>query len=229
MTSLIKGIKSGSGAFTAEFRLQSKFKSMPMNNIQPKNRVEEHRTFTDDKLLKLIAKHKDRDALTELYTRYRAQVSRFLQRNVYDASLIDEIYNDVMMALWKQANSFRGDSKVSTWLFGIAYRVQLTHNRKESRHKHGDIDDYKAEDEMEDVAGISEQRAAAESLRAAMAELSDSHRIAIELAYFHGYKTHEIAQIVDCPQNTVKTRLFHARKMLKQVLEAEQSDSVAVE
>lgn len=176
----------------------------------------------DNRLLALIADAHDRLALTELYTRYNLPIRHFLARRMCDPKLIDEIYNDVMLTVWKNAANFRGDSKVSTWLFGIAFRTRQTHSRKENRHSHAGTDELLTNLHTEDDVEIDTQASVRDTIHAALDGLSEQHREVVELAYFHGYSTQEIADIVGCPQNTVKTRLFHARKKLRTIIEDEQ-------
>ena len=175
-------------------------------------RRDEYNTIEDDKLLILIGNKQDRRALAELYERYRQPVGRFLLRGLRESKLVEEIYNDLMLTIWNKANSFRGDSKVSTWIFAIAYRQRLSHSRKESKHEHVGSTELLYALEPEENLMLNE------TIGAALLELSEQHRAVIELSYFHGYSTTEIAAILRCPQNTVKTRLFHARKKLKVTL-----------
>ncbi len=172
-------------------------------------------TIDDRELLTLIAEKRDKQALAELYERYRHSLGGFLRRKLYQDKLVDEVYNDVMMTLWQKADTFRGDSKVSTWIFGIAYRTCLSHSRKETKHTSVSVD-Y----ELEEVADDGES-GLVELLRAAITELSDDHRTVVEMAYFYGNSIAEIAIMMDCPVNTVKTRLFHARQKLKNIMQTE--------
>jgi len=187
--------------------------------IAAKNNGGDYSERSDRELLDSISENRDRAALTELYMRYKLPLGRFLQRQMGGNQLVDESYNDVMLSVWQKANQFKGNSKVSTWIFTIAYRSQLAHVKKESRHKHCDTDDIMDIYTSQKQAEIDNHTRVSENLHAALSELSDDHRSVIELSYFHGYRTVEIADIVRCPQNTVKTRLFHARKKLKEVLE----------
>lgn len=184
--------------------------------------------FSDNELLNLVGESQDRDALTELYNRFKPIIGRFLQRDNCDSKLIGEVYNDVMLAVWRNAKNFRGDSKVSTWLFSISYRIRLAHSRKEWRHKHSYFDELVVEPESENASYIDEPSSQSEAITVAMKELTEPHRVAVELSYFHGYSILEIANIVRCPQNTVKTRLFHARKKLKEALEANKLSEAAL-
>lgn len=173
----------------------------------------------DSVLLKRIAEQQDRQALAELYERYRLAIGSFLRRKLRDAKLIDEVYNDVMFTVWQKADSFRGEAKVSTWLFSIAYRTCLSQSRKEARHTE-QIASEQALDELSDHS-THESSNAVENLRVALSDLSENHRNAVELAYYYGHSISEIALIVDCPENTVKTRLYHARQQLKQQLQTQ--------
>ena len=180
-------------------------------------RRDEYTTIEDDKLLILIGNRQDRSALAELYERYRQPVGRFLLRGLRESKLVEEIYNDVMLTVWNKADSFRGESKVSTWIFAIAYRQRMSHSRKESKHEHA------GQKELQYALEPEENLMLTETIEAAMMELSKQHRAVIELTYFHGYRTTEVAAILRCPQNTVKTRLFHARKKLRATLETDHS------
>lgn len=172
-------------------------------------------SLDDLELLKLIGDERSKVALTELYDRYRHSLGSFVRRKVYQDKLVDEIYNDVMLTVWQKAGKFRGESKVSTWIFGIAYRICMSQSRKEMKHTQNmnevEFDEMPAK-QAEEESDINEQ------LHIATSQLGDKHRQVIELTYFHGHSLIEIAEIMDCPVNTVKTRLFHARKSLKSTL-----------
>ncbi len=174
---------------------------------------------SDDELINLIGAERCRTALTELYNRYRLPLGGFLQRHLSHSKLVEECYNDVMLLVWQHAKDFRGQSKVSTWIFSIAYRAYIATSKKESRHR-----TINSEEAIETVISqrqnemIQRTRMIAD-LRGALADLPRQSRTIIELAYFHGYSINEISKIMDCPQNTAKTRLFYARKKLKAVIE----------
>ncbi len=196
---------------------------MRQNIKQNSNRafdVPAYTEATDDQLLELIARQRDRKALEEFYSRYHFPLRQFLRRHVFEEALIDEVYNDVMMVVWLKAANFKGKSSISTWVFGIAYNTHLKLNSKESRHRYHEL--YDETPRLEEASQRDKQSttAVSETIQAGMAELSGPHQSVIELSYFHGYDTFEISKIVGCPQNTVKTRLFHARKHLKRILES---------
>ncbi len=174
-------------------------------------------SLRDEQLLERIALQRDKLALAELYDRYRHSLGSFLRRKVYQDKLVDEIYNDVMMTVWQKADSFRGESKVSTWIFGMAHRICMSHSRKEMKHTQN-----MTSVEFDEIQSQPNQNEAesemVDQLRIATAKLGENHRTIVELTYFQGHSLSEVAEIVGCPLNTVKTRLFHARQNLKSYL-----------
>lgn len=179
---------------------------------------------SDEQLLIRIGT-KDRAALEELYHRYRRPLSAFLSRKIYANKLVDEAFNDCMFAVWRNAGGFRGDSKASTWIFGIAYRVALTTARKESKHTNNRVDNDPQEYEVAEEYQPSDELN--EDLAQAINTLKEKHKTVIELAYFHDKSLDEVAMIIDVPVNTVKTRLFYARQYLKKYLENMNSEQQA--
>lgn len=191
-----------------------------INSQSKESRYTDH---TDCELVRLIGIEQDPSALTELYNRYRLPLGRFLRRHLRESTLIDECYNDVMLLVWQHAKNFRSESKVSTWVFSIAYRVHIAASKKEKRHRHynsEEVIDMVTSEQQAEVDAISETKT---NLHDALMELPDSSRTVIELSYFHGYSVVEISRIMGCPQNTAKTRLFYARKKLKALIEAQSS------
>ena len=167
----------------------------------------------DKALLQRISEHRDRSALTQLYQAYRRSLGGFLLRRLGSEQLVQETYNDVMFTVWRKAQDFRGDSSVSTWIFGIAFRMCMAALRKEQRHRKHLLEI--PIDQLPEA--VTEQ--STDSLEIELDALADDYRVVIELAYFYGASINEIAEIIDCPANTVKTRLFRARRKLRQTIE----------
>ena len=162
-------------------------------------------------LLAAVA-HRDRGAFADLYRSYQPRLYGYLRRLVANPVLVEEVIDDVMFVVWTDARKFRGQSAVSSWIFGIAYRQALSALRKEGRFQAPLVRD------AETAAPASGPSADLELIRAGLAELSPDHRQVIELTYFCGFTYREIAEISGCPVNTVKTRMFHARRRLKVLL-----------
>jgi RNA polymerase sigma-70 factor (ECF subfamily) len=163
----------------------------------------------------------DRGALRELYDAYHYPVLRFMQRITRSPELAQEGVNDVMLTVWNNSTSFARRSSVSTWIMGIAYHKALkaldSRRRWTSRFGYH-IDDF--EDRIEAAVEPSEHRDLRDSLDRALDTLPPAQRAVVELTYFSGYSYEEIAAIMDCPVNTVKTRMFHARAKLRKTMPA---------
>ncbi|HEV2272384.1 MAG TPA: sigma-70 family RNA polymerase sigma factor [Steroidobacteraceae bacterium] len=163
-------------------------------------------------LLVRIAAH-DSAAMKELYLLYHRRLARFLMRLTTRYDLAEEIINDTFWVVWQHAGDFRGASRVSTWILGIAYRRGLKTLRYAGPPP-ADIE-VEAEAAAEEPARQEELN---EWLDVALRRLPLEQRMVIELAYHVGHSCEEIASIMQCPVNTVKTRMFHARRKLKTLL-----------
>ena len=158
----------------------------------------------------------DRKAFSELYRQFHPRLYGYLLRFLSNPAMVDEVIDDVMFVVWKDARRFRGNAAVSTWIFGIAYRKALTAIRTDRRYQAG-LD---READTEAVAGAEPGALPKhqEWLRAGLRQLSPDHRQVLELTYYGGFSYQEIAEIAGCPVNTVKTRMYHARRRLKVIL-----------
>ena len=177
-------------------------------------------TLSDEALLARIAAH-DEAAFDCFYRRHYRPLLRFLRRVARQPELADEVLSDTMMTVWEKASSFAGRSQVSTWVTGIAYRKAIKRLAQAGRHEtvlDDDADlDALSDDESPEATVMADD--ARQQLSQALLVLSPAHRAVVELAYFHGYSYPEIATLTDCPVNTVKTRMFHARSKLRTALE----------
>lgn len=166
---------------------------------------------SDAALLQRVAAG-DRVAFRCLYDRYRRTLLPFLRRFNRRVDLLDEIVNDTMYAVWCSAKGFRGESRPSTWIHGIAYRQAMKRfARRDSRF------DAALDAEMTVPSG-EEDAERSDWLQAALEELPYEQRAVLELTYFFGHSCQEIADLMCCPVNTVKTRMFHARLKLRERL-----------
>lgn len=156
----------------------------------------------------------DRGAFEELFENYYSRLFAFLFRLTRAHGAAEELANDVMLTLWKDAGRFRGESKVSTWIFGIAYRQALAYLKKRRLSfvsiKDGDamVGETDAQFEREDW------------VRQGIQALPPKQKLTVMLVYFLGLSCEETASASGVPVNTVKTRMFHARKNMKEHLTA---------
>jgi RNA polymerase sigma factor (sigma-70 family) len=179
-------------------------------------------TPDDRELLARIA-GKDLQAFERMYRIYQPRLTRFLTTLLKRPQLIEEVLDDTMMVVWQTAGNFRGSSKPSTWIFAIAYRkAHKAKLRWPDPVEEPEYDNRVSEDPAPDDE-LHHQRLRA-ALMKAMDQLSPDHRAVVDLTYFHGMGYREIAEIVDCPVDTVKTRMFHARRRLKQAIPGSLAD-----
>ena len=175
------------------------------------------RPITSDNELIARVGANDLQAFEKLYRIYQPRLARFLINLLQRPQLVEEVLDDTMMVVWQTADRFRGASKPSTWIFAIAYRKALKAKQRWPDPLPDDGLDLQVSTEPEPDAQLQHRRLA-DALREAMTGLSPDHRAVVDLTYFHGMGYREIAEIVDCPVDTVKTRMFHARRRLKEAL-----------
>lgn len=173
----------------------------------------------------LIARVKQRDvrAFEVLYATYRPKLRRFLSNLIRRPHLVEEVVSDTMMVVWEGIDGFKGDSSLSTWIFAIAYRKA---RRAMSRADEPVSDDERRDQTSdapnpEDAVGNQHKRS---MLLRALNALSADHRAVVDLTYFQELNYREIAEVMACPVDTVKTRMFHARRHLKRILAGDKGD-----
>jgi RNA polymerase sigma-70 factor, ECF subfamily len=185
--------------------------SVPSSNHSPGTSGSSSSNARELELLRQVAAS-DRTAFKELYLIYHRRLARFLMRMTSRHDLIEEVINDTLWTVWLKAGDFRGDSLVSTWIVGITYRRALKALRKQGAARPPLVEEVAI---APDVQLEDENR---EWLGQALAELPLEQRMVIEFSYLLGHSCEEIAQIMQCPVNTVKTRMFHAREKLRRSL-----------
>jgi RNA polymerase sigma-70 factor (ECF subfamily) len=193
-----------------------------LTGARPRAGFEERETPKDARLLERIAA-RDLSAFEQLYRHYQPRLSRFLVNIVNRPQLVEEVLDDTMMAVWTSAANFRGASKVSTWIFAIAYRQGVKARSRWDEPVADPGDDNRASTEAQPDEQLHNNRSH-DALVEAMNELSADHRAVVDLTYFHGLGYREIAEIMGCPVDTVKTRMFHARRKLRRVIAGDAGD-----
>lgn len=173
-------------------------------------------------LMRRIAAGETR-AFEELYRLYHPRLTRFLINILRRPHLVEEALDDTMMVVWRRPGSFTGASKVSTWIFAIAYRTALKALSRldEPQEDTGAERQPSADRDPEQAFG---DRQVQKLLLDAMDRLSSDHRVVVDLTYYHEAGYREIAEIMNCPVGTVKTRMFHARQKLKDLLDGQIED-----
>jgi RNA polymerase sigma-70 factor (ECF subfamily) len=161
-------------------------------------------------LLKSVAGG-DQRAFEVLYRRYYRRLASFLARRIPPSHSADEIINDTLLVVWQHAGEFHYRSQVSTWIFGIAYRVALKSLRKHKLWLRATTADGLT-DPVVDPARTDEQR---QWLTEGLRRLPDKQRLSLVLTYHLGHSIEQVALLTDCPVGTMKARMFHARARLR--------------
>jgi RNA polymerase sigma-70 factor (ECF subfamily) len=159
----------------------------------------------------------DKHAMRALYARHHVRVYRFILRLTNDASMAEDLVSEVFIGAWRQAGGFKSRSQVSTWLMAIARNKALS---ALSQRRDQPLDDEMANsiaDPVDDVETMIEAQDRSAIIRNC---LSSDHREVINLVYYHEKTIEEVAEITQVPKNTVKTRMFYARKSLEKLLTA---------
>ncbi|MEM7426054.1 MAG: sigma-70 family RNA polymerase sigma factor [Pseudomonadota bacterium] len=173
----------------------------------------------DAALIERIAA-RDRLAIQALYGRYQVRLHRFITSLTRNEAIAEELTNETFMEIWRVAGNFEGRSAPSTWIFSIARFKTLSVLRKRSD---AELDEDYAEG-LEDDGDTPEESALKQDkaglIRLCLEQLSAQHREVIDLVYYHEKSVKEVSEIAGVPENTVKTRMFHARKRLSELMQA---------
>jgi RNA polymerase sigma-70 factor, ECF subfamily len=176
---------------------------------------------TSDEVLNGRIANGDRLAMQVLFARHHVRVFRFVVRLVRNETTAEDLISEVFLDVWRQAGRFEGRSAVSTWLLAIARFKALSAMR---RRPDQELDEETAgaiEDPSDDPEVVLEKKDKSVVIRKCLTGLSADHREIIDLVYYHEKSVEEVAEIVGIPENTVKTRMFYARKKLAELLKAE--------
>ena len=177
----------------------------------------------DDAAVALLGRIAARDqaAMAEFYRLFARQVYAFALRQLGQHSEAEDVVVDSMYEVWNSAGSFEGRSLVRTWLFSIARFRLLDRMRRRTPQESVDIDqvaDVLSSDDEGGFAALAQQQRADQVARC-MEKLSPEHRECVHLVFYMEMPLAEVAELQQCPENTVKTRLFHAKRNLKRCLE----------
>jgi RNA polymerase sigma-70 factor (ECF subfamily) len=187
--------------------------------IAAERRLPAAKDNSDETLIAKIASG-NRLAMQVLFARHHARIYRFVLRLLGSEAVAEDITSEVFLGVWRQAHRFEARSAVTTWLLAIARYKALAELRRrpEARSDPGAVD---ASDPADDPEATFAVKHRGEILRNCLTRLSPRHREIIDLVYYHEKSVQEAADILGVPGNTVKTRMFHARKKLSELLEAQ--------
>ncbi len=160
----------------------------------------------------------EEEAFRRLFLRYQAGLVRYLERMLHNLEKAEEVFQETMIEVWKKAKSFDGRSSPATWVYSIARHKAMDRLRQKGEELVDPEEFSHIPNTQPDVSQIVEQKDLAEKIQKVLKRLSQVHREVIELTYYQGYSIEEIAKITGCPEGTVKTRMFNARRQIKELL-----------
>ena len=193
---------------------------------RPNHHAGRNRDIADERLVERVAAG-DRLAMEVLYARHHLRIYRFLLRLVNDAPTAEDLTSDVFLDVWKQADRFERRSQVSTWMLSIARYKAMSALRSRTNDPLNDEIVTKIPDSADTPEVMVQKQNEGTVLRQCLTQLSPAHREVIDLVYYHEKSIAEVAEIIGAPPNTVKTRMFHARKRVAALLDARGFDAAA--
>jgi RNA polymerase sigma-70 factor, ECF subfamily len=174
-------------------------------------------TSSDEIMVERIAAG-NKFAMQALFARHRTSVYRWLLRFVSNETLAEDLLSEVFLDVWRQAARFECRSSVSTWLLSIARHKALSARRRRTDAELDEKIEATVADPADDPEVALQEKNRDELVRRALIRLSPEHRQVIDLVYYHERSVDEVAQILDAPPATVKTRMFYARKKLAELV-----------
>ena len=186
-------------------------------------RLEDYSALDDEELVSLIGA-RDRLALEEFYARYSSPVFSMAMQMLGDAGASEEVTQDAFFNVWRRAASYRSDrGKVSTWLFSIAHHRVIDETRRRRRHEESqsphDVQLLAEQaDEAGDPSGFVIKQMRRSKIKEALSSLRPEQRDVVVFAYYGGLTQSEIAEKLDQPLGTVKTRMRLGLRALKEVM-----------
>ena len=198
----------------------------PVLSKRPSHHAGEHPERSDERLVERVAAG-HRLAMEVLYARHHLRIYRFVLRLVDDAPTAEDLTSDIFLDVWKQADRVEGRSQVSTWMLAIArYKAMSALRRQANDPLDGEIAS-EVPESADNPEVIVHKHHESAVLRQCLTQLSPAHREVIDLVYYHEKSVAEVAEITGVPPNTVKTRMFHARKRIADLLDARGFDAAA--
>lgn len=161
----------------------------------------------------------DERALEELYRTYGQAVFAFIAARMSDRDAAEEVAADTWLGCWRSARTFRENSRVLTWLLGIAKRqVYASTRRKRVTTVRFDEHTEDAPDSAEGPESLALGGAGVETILQALDDLPEELAETVRLAWLHELSYADIAAVTDVPVGTVKSRVSRARRMLQESL-----------
>ena len=179
-----------------------------------------HAHLSDEALVALVARG-DEDALAELYDRVGRVAYGLALRVLRDERHAEDAVQEAFLQVWRSAATFRAErAKASTWILTLVHRRAVDLVRREERRQADPLTDDSAAgvggEETDEAAWLRFER---ERVQAALKQLPDVQREALELAYYGGFSQSELAERLGVPLGTIKSRMFAGLARLRELLD----------
>lgn len=159
----------------------------------------------------------DDDAVCDLYAQYGQRLYAYALRLTDDPATAEDVTQNTLVTAWRTAHTFRAEGRLIAWLLGIVHHTAM----KAIRNRANYLDDVAEESFREDQPSPEEQAQVKDErrwVRQGMQSLSPEHRAVLELIFYQELTLNEVAQVLNIPVGTVKSRLSYARTHLRGVL-----------
>jgi RNA polymerase sigma factor (sigma-70 family) len=174
--------------------------------------------LSDEAVVALTARSDD-VALAELYDRYGRAAYGLAFRVLRDDALAEDAVQEAFLAVWQGASRFIPErAKASTWIMTLVHRRAVDLVRREERRRADPLPEIELESGEPSAADIVWLRLERERVQAALRQLPDHQREAIELAYYGGFTQSELAERLGEPLGTIKSRMFTGLSRLRELL-----------
>jgi RNA polymerase sigma-70 factor (ECF subfamily) len=177
------------------------------------------RSAQDAELIRRIAAGEEA-ALRALLAAHQTRVFRFVFRLVGNEAVAEEVMSEVFLEVWRGAARFEGTSAPGTWILSIAHNRAVSRMRKRREEAWNEDVAASLQDEGDNPEVATQKADKGELLRLCIDKLSADHKVVIDLVYYHELSVSEVSEVLKIPENTVKTRMFYARKRLSELLQA---------
>jgi RNA polymerase sigma-70 factor (ECF subfamily) len=156
------------------------------------------------------------EALEELYSRHARGLWVYLRHYIRDPQTCAELRDEVFVEVWVNASKYRARGSLKSWIYGIARHKAFDHVAQARSRAAVALDENLPDGSDPETLALQDERF--RKFQAALGLLDDDHRSVLLLAFVGDLSYADIAQALDCPVNTVKTRIFYARRKLQEIL-----------
>ncbi|MEM1379629.1 MAG: sigma-70 family RNA polymerase sigma factor [Pseudomonadota bacterium] len=179
----------------------------------------EEADISDEALLVRIATG-DEAAMRLIYERHHGSVVAFAKTRLNDQALVFDVAHEVMLDVWRKPQNYSGRSSFRTWLYILVRNKTIDAVRRSSRIEYGE-EGMDLVDQAPLPDDVLQKAQDADRMRSCVDGLSAPHKSAIHLTFFEGLTIKEAAEVEGVPDGTIKTRIFHAKKLLAACLQGQ--------